>query len=201
MGRLVGKLRDLRANMQIIRWAFAGAPNPPVPAVKRRLIHALLEKHGLDIFVETGTFKGDTLASVAATGRRAISVELSAEYFDRANARFAGMGNVELHHGDSGVVLPRIVATLTEPALFWLDGHYSAGLTALGDLASPISAEMQAILNSPVEGHVILIDDAMDFTGEGGYPELGRFLTSIAETGRFRTELRANIIIAEPIAS
>ena len=195
----LGKLREVRNIAQITRWVLAGMPIPPVPAAKRRIIHACLERHGLKTFIETGTFKGDTLASVAATGIRSISVELSPEYFDRANQRFAGIRNVELHQGDAGDVLPRIVATLQEPALFWLDGHYSAGQTAHGVLASPVSAEVRSILDSPVKGHVMLIDDANEFTGEGGYPELGKFLTAIAETGRYRTCVNANIIIIEPI--
>lgn len=191
-------LKDLRGLAQITRWVSAGMPLPPVPAAKRRIILALLRQYGLKTFVETGTFKGDTLAAVAGTGVRSISVELSREYFDRANRRFAGQRNVELHEGDSGIVLPRIVATLSEPALFWLDGHYSAGETAHGALASPISAEMASIIASPIPGHVVLIDDAQDFTGEGGYPELGHFLTAMAETGRFRARVHANIIILEP---
>lgn len=191
-------LKDLRSLAQVARWVAKGMPLPPIPAAKRRIILGLLARHGLKTFVETGTFKGDTLAAVAATGIRAISVELSPEYFDRANQRFAGKRNVELHQGDAGDVLPRIVATLQEPALFWLDGHYSAGETAHGALASPISAEVRCILESPVQGHVMLIDDAHEFTGEGGYPELGRFLTTIAGDGRYRAMVHANIIVLEP---
>lgn len=199
--RALARLTEIRGLAQIMRWVWSGMPLPPAPAAKRRIIHAMLRKHGLATFIETGTFKGDTLASVAATGIRAISVELSDAYFDRANQRFAGMRNVELHHGDSGIVLPRIVASLGEPALFWLDGHYSAGETAHGDLASPISAEMESILASPVQGHVVLIDDAHDFIGKEGYPELGRFLTAIDGNGRFRARVHANIIILEPTAT
>lgn len=195
---LVGRIKDFRNTAQIFRWALAGMPNPPVPAVKRRLIHRYLQEYRFQTFIETGTFKGDTLASVAETGIRSISVELSREYFDRANQRFAGMSHVELHQGDAADVLPRIVALLKEPALFWLDGHYSAGETAHGALASPISTEMRCILDSPIEGHVVLIDDAADFTGEGGYPELGHFLTTVSESGRFRPSVTANIIILEP---
>jgi hypothetical protein len=191
-------LKDFRSLAQVARWVAKGMPLPPIPAAKRRIILGLLARHELKTFVETGTFKGDTLAAVAATGIRAISVELSPEYFDRANQRFAGKRNVELHQGDAGDVLPRIVATLQEPALFWLDGHYSAGETAHGALASPISAEVQCILDSPIQGHVMLIDDAHEFTGDGGYPELGRFLTTIAETGRYQAMVHANIIVLEP---
>jgi hypothetical protein len=197
--KILGKLREVRNIAQITRWVLAGMSIPPVPAAKRRIIHACLKRHGLKTFIETGTFKGDTLASVAETGIRSISVELSREYFDRANQRFAGVRNVELHQGDAGDVLPRIVATLQEPALFWLDGHYSAGETAHGVLASPVSAEVRCILDSPVKGHVMLIDDANEFTGTGGYPELGKFLTAIAETGRYTTCVNANIIIIEPV--
>lgn len=192
------RLKSIRSATQIYRWALAGMPSPPPPAIKRRLIHRYLEDYGFTTFIETGTFKGDTLASVAATGIRSISVELSHEYFDRANQRFAGRSNVELHHGDAGDVLPRIVALLQEPALFWLDGHYSAGGTAHGALASPISAEIRCILDSPVEGHVVLIDDAADFNGTGGYPELGHFLTTISQHGRFRPMVTANMIVLEP---
>lgn len=195
---LLNTLKDFRNLAQVSRWVMRGMPLPPIPAAKRRIILGCLERHGLKTFVETGTFKGDTLAAVAATGIRSISVELSPEYFDRANQRFAGMRHVELHQGDAGDVLPRIVATLQEPALFWLDGHYSAGETAHGALASPVSAEVQCVLDSPVPGHVMLIDDAHEFTGAGGYPELGRFLTTIAEGGRYRATVHANIIVLEP---
>lgn len=195
---LLHTLKDLRSLAQVVRWVMRGMPLPPIPAAKRRIILGLLARHGLRTFVETGTFKGDTLAAVAATGIRAISVELSPEYFDRANQRFAGKRNVELHQGDADDVLPRIVATLQEPALFWLDGHYSAGETAHGALASPISAEVQCILDSPIQGHVMLIDDAHEFTGQGGYPELGHFLTTIAGNGRYRAMVHANIIVLEP---
>lgn len=198
MPNALKRLKDARNAAQIFRWVMAGMPNPPAPAVKRRLIHRYLDAYGFGTFIETGTFKGDTLASVAETGIRSISVELSPEYFDRANQRFAGRNNVELHQGDAADVLPRIVALLKEPALFWLDGHYSAGETAHGAQASPISTEIRCILESPIEGHVVLIDDASDFVGEGGYPELGHFLTTITRHGRFRPFVTANIIVLEP---
>ena len=198
---MIGIYRVLNAVMHlpgIVGWWWKGMPLPPVPAVKRRLLSAMCAKHGLDIFVETGTFKGGTLAVMARECARAISIELSDEYFAKAKQRFAGVANVELHQGDSGEVLPKIVAGLTQPALFWLDGHYSAGQTAHGALASPINGELQSILASPVKGHVILIDDAHEFTGQGGYPELGHFLTSISEDGRYNAYVHANIIVMEP---
>jgi hypothetical protein len=182
----------------MLDWYRRGMPLPPVPAIKRRLLRHFATKHRLGLFIETGTFKGDTLAAMAQHGLRGISIELSQVLFERAKSRFAGRNGITVLHGDSGEVLPPLVAGLTEPALFWLDGHYSAGQTAHGALASPISAEIQAILDSPVPGHVVLIDDAHEFTGQGGYPEIGRFLTSIAEHGRFSAYVHTNVIVMEP---
>jgi hypothetical protein len=190
-------IRKLRKNLQIFKWIRAGLPIPPVPAVKRAIIHGLLDRHGLDIFVETGTYKGDTLAEIADRGLRSISIELSDLYFAKAKKRFSEQSHIELHHGDSGLVLPGIVQGLTKPALFWLDGHYSAGDTAHGAEAAPLHAEIAAIMASPIKGHVILIDDAHEMSGQAGYPELGRFLSDIAADGRYSAYVHANIVVLE----
>jgi hypothetical protein len=85
--------------------------------------------------------------------------------------RFAARPDVTLLHGDSGSRLPEVLGQLTEPALFWLDAHYSGPITARGPLDSPIGQELEAIAAHPVGGHVVLIDDMRDFNGTGGYPE------------------------------
>jgi len=73
------------------------------------------------------------------------------------------------------------MANLAEPALFWLDAHYSGSVTARGALDSPIVQELAAVRAHPVSGHVVLIDDMRDFNGTGGYPtvdELVRWIHS-----------------------
>jgi hypothetical protein len=70
---------------------------------------------------------------------------------------------------------------LQQPALFWLDAHYSGPLTARGPLDSPIAQELAAIAAHPVRGHVILIDDMRDFNGTGGYPEASALLASLRD--------------------
>jgi hypothetical protein len=73
--------------------------------------------------------------------------------------------------GDSERRLPEVLAALDEPALFWLDAHYSADDTARGSTDTPIEAELQAVLRHPVRGHVILVDDVRSF-GRGDYPSI-----------------------------
>lgn len=195
---MTNPLAILRHNAQILGWVSQGCPVPPPPAVKRRMLAAYLQKYGLQVFIETGTFKGDTLDEMSSRVKRAVSIELSEEFHARALKRFEGRKNIEVLKGDSGDVLPPLVATLTEPALFWLDGHYSAGNTAHGVEASPISRELDCILASPVPGHVVLIDDVDQFSEQGGYPEIGRLITSLTQQGRFACRVEANILILEP---
>lgn len=76
--------------------------------------------------------------------------------------------------GDSAVVLPQIVEALDAPALFWLDGHFSDGVTALGDAVTPIEDELAVVLDQSQPAHVVLVDDARLFVGAGGYPTLDR---------------------------
>jgi hypothetical protein len=45
-------------------------------------------------------------------------------------------------------VLPLIIKDLNEPAIFWLDGHYSSGITAKGDKICPIFEELDSIFNN-----------------------------------------------------
>ena len=59
-----------------------------------------------------------------------------------------------------------------EPCLFWLDGHYSAGITAKGEKETPIWEELEHICDHPIKNHVILIDDASLFVGKNDYPNL-----------------------------
>ena len=56
-------------------------------------------------------------------------------------------------------------------AIFWLDGHYSGGITALGNKECPVLEELETILKSHIQ-HVILIDDARLFNGTNDYPTI-----------------------------
>jgi hypothetical protein len=90
----------------------------------------------------------------------------------RAKQRFARNPSIELLLGDSGTILRDVLERQTSPCVFWLDAHYSAGLTAKGRVDSPILEELRLILKHPVAGHVILIDDARAFGSDDAYPSL-----------------------------
>jgi hypothetical protein len=116
--------------------------------------------------------------------RKVYSIELAEKFYGEAKQRFAGVANVELHQGDSGKVMPQIVAKLDGPTLFWLDGHYSGGDTAQGDLNCPVWGELEAIFAPEMkQPFVVLIDDARCFRHVGAvdYPAVSDIEKWVAE--------------------
>ena len=89
-----------------------------------------------------------------------ISIEIDPTLYKDACARFANDKNVRIAHGDCAREMPLILSALQEPAVFWLDGHYSGGGTGKGEVEDPILISLNQIAGHPVHGHVIFIDDA-----------------------------------------
>lgn len=160
---------------KIIMWAIERHKEDvvPPPLVKILTIVSYLKQYQYKFFVETGTFLGDTTDSIARIGGRfgmhAITIELADQLYDNAVKRFADRPNIECLHGDSGALMPQVVERLTSPAIFWLDGHYSGGMTACGETETPVMQELETIFASPIKNHLILVDDVRLF-GTGGYP-------------------------------
>jgi len=112
-----------------------------------------------NVFVETGTLQGDGIASVIDDFREVHSIELKKDFVDHARQRFNAARHVHLHHGDSAVVLQQL--NFMEPVLYYLDAHWSGGITAYGNAEEngcPILREL-AVLSTRAFADVIIIDD------------------------------------------
>ena len=192
------RLEEWQSWRQVPTWLAEGSRGPAPFAVKRRVLEAYRQKYKVTHFEETGTFRGRTLWHMAKTGMPCTSIELAHHLYARACVMFANYPQVKLLHGDSAQRLPEVLAALQTPALFWLDGHYSAGSTARGETATPISRELDAVLNHPVKQHVILIDDARCFDGTDDYPHLDELLHVIRQDGSYRAEVSTDIIRLTP---
>lgn len=161
--------RDLEARRA---WEKQGRPSPPPHIVKEELIKEYAKTFKTRILVETGTYLGDMVYAMRRSFSKILSFELDQTLAEQARQRFANDSHITIIQGDSGRLLGDYLTNIHEPCLFWLDGHYSGGITARGALDTPIKSELKHILSHPVEGHVILIDDARCFTGENDYPTL-----------------------------
>jgi hypothetical protein len=156
---------------QLTRWQAVGSPDPPPDVIKHSIIRSYGKRFGLRTLVETGTFVGDTPEALQHDFDRIVTIELSGRLYSYARRRFMQLPQITVIRGDSGVVLHDIAPTLREPVLFWLDSHWSYGVTAKGDDVSPILREVATILDRNVAGDVLLVDDARLF-GIDGYPDI-----------------------------
>ncbi len=169
-------LRTIRQKRELKEWERNGRPVPPPHIVKQRTIREFAEKFGLSVLVETGTYYGDMVEAMKGYFSRIYSIELSNDLYEKAKQRFAGDDRIEIIHGDSGIELGKLIPRLDQAALFWLDGHYSAGVTARGEKDTPIYEELTHIFSSPEEGHVIIIDDARCFGTDPAYPGIDELI-------------------------
>lgn len=176
-------------------WVKNNSFIPPPHYIKQLVIINYQKKTKYNTLIETGTFRGDMVAANIERFKKIISIELSDELFINVKRRFSKNPNVILHQGDSGNILADILKGINEPAIFWLDGHYSAGITALGEKQCPILEELDSILKQKKLNHLILIDDARLFVGKDDYPTISEIKNFIRSKNRiFNLQVSIDII-------
>lgn len=180
--------------------------NIPSYHEKRAVLEFYLQKFNCGVLVETGTFLGDTVEYFRTRVEKVYSIELSTELAEKAQKRFADHHNVKIIQGNSGELLGEISNGLKEPALFWLDGHYSSEFfvgeeyirTAKGDKDTPIENELRTLMQSPVQ-HIILIDDARLFVGQDDYPTIEGIQELVNKSKyKYQVSVQMDIIIIIP---
>ncbi|HMK24624.1 MAG TPA: hypothetical protein VK483_01240 [Chitinophagaceae bacterium] len=166
--------RFLKLRSKIKDWLII-----PSYETKRKIIINISGRYNCnEVFLETGTFLGDTVASLKNYFSKLISIELSKDLATKAQIRFQGESKIQIVQGDSAKQLSEILRLISTPVVFWLDGHYSsefqAGseyiVTGKGEKDTPVMEELMQISNHPIKDHLILIDDARLFNGENDYP-------------------------------
>lgn len=170
-----------RLESAYLKWVQSGKTLPAPHFVKQKTLLEFSKKYNLKVLVETGTFLGEMVDAMKVFFDKVYSIELSPELHEKAKTRFNSIRNVELLQGDSSHVLEKILPHLDQPTLFWLDGHYSEGITARGEKDTPILEELTHIFNADKTNHVIIIDDARLFGSDPAYPsiaELSEFIQS-----------------------
>ncbi|BAN69810.1 O-methyltransferase [endosymbiont of unidentified scaly snail isolate Monju] len=181
------------------QWHLSGSPLPPLHEVKQHRLLRLRRRFGLSVFVETGTYRGKMVFAMRPYFGRIVSIELAEELAQRAQTLFSTCPEVTIVQGDSAERLVEVLADLDEPALFWLDGHYSGGETGHGRKSTPILEELEAIYGHDVADHVIAIDDALCFGKERDYPSLDELEQFVVASGKGRhLEVVDNMILINP---
>lgn len=160
--------------------------------LKQRTVLDYASASGARTFIETGTYFGLMLQACLDRFDRLISVEIEPHFYNRARKVFRHEPSVTILQGDSAKLLPELLGTIESPCLFWLDAHYSGGLTGRADLETPIRRELEAIVGHS-QRHTVLIDDAHCFDGTHDYPEVG-WIEKVSMESGYSMTLADNII-------
>jgi hypothetical protein len=139
------------------------------------LAELLARELGISTFVETGTFKGDSVALVRSIFSQIHTCELSSELYQAALCRFESDKAVTCHLGSAGDLLKHISRQLVDrPVLYWLDAHWCAGENTAGEESQcPLLEELEAIF--PLHPNsVVWIDDARYFMSPPPKPHVSK---------------------------
>jgi hypothetical protein len=167
---------------------------------------ALAQAGGLKLFVETGTFQGDSLRWASQHFERVWTIEINAQYQQEAKDKVGPLLNVEFVPGNSAAELGRICGALAGPALFWLDAHAGAGFFGSDDNC-PLLAELEACLINAKADHCILVDDARAFVAPPPppfdyrkWPSLDEAVAVVLRRGGYHVAVISDVMAVVPTA-
>lgn len=181
------------------RWQKSGWSLPLPDLMKRAIFRSAVSDFGAEIFVETGTFRGGTPWELKDLFRKIYSIEVQPQLGALAKERFSKFDYIEICIGDSAEMLREIVKQVDGPSFFFLDGHYSGGVTGRGTSDCPIWGELDAISKEMSHPYFIIIDDARCFGKDDGYPSVGEISAYVKEhMDGFRLHIENDFIWLTP---
>jgi hypothetical protein len=124
--------------------------------MSRSLNRECLQKHPAKYFIETGSYTGGGASAARVMGyEKIISIEIDEDLYNTCVKLFKDDSNVRFIHGNSALELEKVLETIDEKALIFLDAHSLE--------YNPIMEELEAIKNCGFKDHIIMIDDKREF--------------------------------------
>lgn len=158
-----------------IRWQLRQfAPESPLHIKQASLLRNSIHN---GVWIETGTLFGQTTKFLSKRSKKIISIEPEPLLYSMAKKYFASNNNVQIINGTSESILPNLLPTLSGDINFWLDGHYSSGVTYKGIQDTPIVDEL-SIISKNIKNFnnvCIFIDDVRCFnesSNMSNYPSI-----------------------------
>lgn len=139
--------------------------------INKDLVVELKKFLKLDLFVETGTYKGDTLNLVKDLFGTLYSCEIDEKYFQALEGNFKNFEKIKIFNSTSPLFLSNVKPMYeNSSALFWLDAHFMSESQADVDLNKcPLMDEL-SVIQKINDDSVILVDDARYLTSPPPYP-------------------------------
>lgn len=152
--------------------------------VPRNLVLWARDQFGIRTFVESGTNRARTAVWAAGQFPSVVSIEAQRDLYEAASSAYGDRKSLRFLHGDSGELLAKVLAELSEPAILWLDAHWCGAETYGIEAECPLLKELAAVNESRLD-HVILIDDARLFLAPPPLPHNFRDWPSLVEIGEY----------------
>jgi hypothetical protein len=148
-----------------------GVPINPHSVLKFRVLKELARRTGARTLIETGTYLGVTAARCARVYDQVVTIELDPDLAAKAAVHLCRFPNVRVIQGDATKHLGQILAASPEGSVVaFLDGHFSGGMTARGELPEPAIVELGLLAAYVSRVQAIVIDDFRLFGVEPGFP-------------------------------
>jgi hypothetical protein len=173
-------------------------------SLDKQFVIEVLRKVPIECFIETGTYLGDTAFWASHHFKKVYSIEMAEELWNRVKEKYTSLSNVEFILGDSRDKLEELNYKINCQAVYWLDAHWSAGVTAGKECECPLLGEIEVINQSKLE-HLIMIDDARLFLfppplphDPVAWPDIYTVLNTLYKRERYVVILN-DIIFAMPV--
>jgi hypothetical protein len=156
-------------------------------------------------WVETGTGRGVTTKFLAETFPYVHTIEPSKYLYNQAICNLK-LKNINFLNDTSENILSDLLSKLNGDINFWLDGHYSAGMTFKGKKNCPVEEELMAIDKniSNFKKMTIFIDDVRCFLSKleeyNDYPSID-FLVNWSKKNKFLWKIEHDIFIIQNISA
>ena len=194
-------LRFIRDHSKVLyQWKKRQFAAPSPDLIKRQVLLSHSLSHA--VWVETGTYLGDTTYLLSRNAKFVYSIEPEPALFRNAEARFRNDKNIKIINGLSEEVLPKLLPEIRGELNLWLDGHDSGGATYKGPQETPIVDELNCIskYRANFTRMVVFIDDVRLFTPShedysGAYPTLD-YLVDWSRSNKLQWSITHDIFIA-----
>tara|TARA_B100000795_G_C22797717_1_gene440234 strand:+ start:1774 stop:2382 length:609 start_codon:yes stop_codon:yes gene_type:complete len=137
-----------------------------MPSINKEIIDLCLSKyneHKFNVFVETGTWKGETILNMEKLFNETYTIEIEEKLYNNLITKYAN-NKINFIHGDSSNEIEKLCKNvLKSNTVFFLDGHWSKLDTGMGDKEVPLIEELTAINKYFGEAAIIIIDDVRLF--------------------------------------
>jgi len=173
----------------------SGAPHE----YKQYIIRKYKDFNQSKVLIETGTYLGHMIDAQLLDFHKIFSIEVDEKLSKRAKIKYRNFKHIEIIHGDSAIKIDYLLREndFKSNIIFWLDGHYSGGITGKGQKECPIVEEIESILKLRKKfNDIILIDDARCFDGTNSYPTIQEIKNQIKNyRSNFDLKVENDIII------